>query len=195
MIIKTREALEHLLDDAQLGIWQYGFVRTDAIEFLDEVRGYCEQNRCRRYGVTWACPPAIGTIDECRDRCRQFDEMLVFTGKYDLEDSFDIESMEAGLRDFKDVCDRLAAQVKPHIGAHMILSNEGCLRCETCTYPDAPCRFPDSLQPSLEGYGIMVSDLAAMAGVRYINGKDTVTYFGGLLFHDQMPECFSASSA
>ncbi|HIV13348.1 MAG TPA: hypothetical protein IAA63_09455 [Candidatus Pullilachnospira stercoravium] len=53
--------------------------------------------------------------------------------------------------------------------------------CSECTYPEAPCRFPDRSHGSIEGYGIMVSDLANQAGINYINGANTVTYFGALL--------------
>jgi hypothetical protein len=36
--------------------------------------------------------------------------------------------------------------------------------------------------PSLEAYGVNVSKLAASAGMKYINGQNTVTYFGAVLF-------------
>lgn len=64
----------------------------------------------------------------------------------------------------------------------LILSNEGCGRCERCTYPTAECRKPERLFPSLEGFGIHVAKLAESAKVKYINGENTVTYFGMLLF-------------
>ena len=35
---------------------------------------------------------------------------------------------------------------------------------------------------SLEAYGIHVSKMAEAAGMKYINGQDTVTYFGAVLF-------------
>ena len=35
---------------------------------------------------------------------------------------------------------------------------------------------------SLEAYGIHVSKLAKAADMKYINGQNTVTYFGGVLF-------------
>ena len=35
---------------------------------------------------------------------------------------------------------------------------------------------------SLEAYGIHVSKLAETAGMKYINGQNTVTYFGAVLF-------------
>ena len=64
----------------------------------------------------------------------------------------------------------------------LLLSNEGCIHCETCTYPDAPCRMPGTLTPAVEGFGINVQRLSKTAKVRYINGSNTVTYFGLLLF-------------
>jgi hypothetical protein len=35
----------------------------------------------------------------------------------------------------------------------------------------------------LEGCGIFVSKLAAQAGVNYINGANTVTYFGAVMYN------------
>jgi hypothetical protein len=36
---------------------------------------------------------------------------------------------------------------------------------------------------SLEAYGIFVAKLAEKAGMKYINGVNTVTYFGAVLFN------------
>ncbi|MBE6032659.1 MAG: hypothetical protein E7224_05645 [Clostridiales bacterium] len=51
------------------------------------------------------------------------------------------------------------------------------------TVPDAPCRFPEELSPSVEGYGIFVTPLAKKAGIPYYGGPDTVTYFGLACFN------------
>jgi hypothetical protein len=37
---------------------------------------------------------------------------------------------------------------------------------------------------SLEAYGFNVSRLAAAADMKYINGQNTVTYFGAVLFKE-----------
>ena len=163
------------------GIFQYGLVDTANIRFTQEVRAMCEVNTCRQYGKTWACPPAVGTVEECRARVQQYDTMLVFSVKYDLEDSFDYEGMTVGMLQFKKSCRLLDAALKPYIKDYFILSNEGCDLCSECTYPDAPCRHPDRSHGSLEGYGIFVSELAKQAGIRYNSGADTMTYFGGLV--------------
>lgn len=85
-------------------MFQYGFVDTADIRFSQEVRGMCAVNTCRQYGKTWACPPAIGTVEECRARVQRYDRMLVFSVKYDLEDSFDYEGMVAGMQQFRETC-------------------------------------------------------------------------------------------
>lgn len=164
----------------QAGITQYGIVSTQDIHFSPEVRRMCAMNTCRQYGKSWACPPALGTLEACRARVCQYDKMLVFSIKYDLEDSFDFEGMQEGMSQFKTACRAIDAAVRPLISDYLMMSNEGCDLCKTCTYPDAPCRFPDKAHGSLEGYGIFVNELAESAGMNYINGVNTVTYFGGL---------------
>ena len=66
---------------------------------------------------------------------------------------------------------------------HLSLGAGGCTICEKCAKKtDEPCRHPDKRIPSLEAYGVNVSKTAAAAGMKYINGQNTVTYFGGVLF-------------
>lgn len=168
---------------AEAGFSACGYVDIPDLNYYPEVRTFCEQNACRSYGSSWACPPAIGTIDECRARVNQFERMLLLSKYYTLEDSFDFEGMTAGMRDFKLVVDRFQQSIQPCLSDFLLLSNEGCGRCDACTYPDAPCRYPNLLHHSLEGYGFIVSELASAAGIRYNNGPDTVTYFGALLFN------------
>lgn len=165
-----------------IGIHQWGIIAPADIEFREDIRSICEGNTCRRYGTTWACPPAVGTVAVCKERCLNYQKAMVFNAVYHLEDSFDYEGMMAGHREFKKLCDRLYKLVKEHHPELLLLSNESCIRCETCTYPDAPCRMPQLLFPSLEGYGIHVMNLAQKAGIGYKNGQNTVTYFGMVLY-------------
>ena len=107
---------------------------------------------------------------------------MVFNAVYPLVDSFDYEGMLQGHDAFKDLCDRLYEFVKPQMHKFLLLSNEGCKRCASCAYPSAPSRQPERLFPSLEAFGIYVSKLADKAGTKYVHGKNTVTYFGMLLY-------------
>ena len=166
------------------GFSESGYVAIDHLKYYPEIRKICEGNLCRNYVATWACPPAIGTLDECRARINRYNGMLLFSKVYPLEDSFDFEGMRDGQRDFSHMVDRLQDHIKDKFSEFLLLSNEGCGRCSACTYPDAPCRFPHLLHHSLEGYGFIVSELAEEAGIRYNNGSNTVTFFGALLFTD-----------
>jgi predicted metal-binding protein len=174
------ETIRKTLD--QIGVFQHGVVDTADVEFSQEVRSYCEVNTCRQYGKTWCCPPAVGTVAECQERVQRYEKIMLFSKKYDLEDSWDFSGMQTALKDFKRVSRNLEAAVKPHLEDYLVLSNEGCGICKQCTYPDKPCIFPDKAQDAIEGYGIFVNKIAQQAGINYINGPNTVTFFGALLF-------------
>lgn len=168
----------------EAGFFEYGLLDTRDLVFYPEVRDMCAKNTCRAYGTTWACPPAVGTLEECREKVLGYGKMLLLSVKYDLEDSFDFEGMTEGMHSFKRTMERFESLIEGEVTDYFIFSNEGCGKCKTCTYPDAPCRFPDKLHPSLEGYCFMVSELAKQAGIHYINGANTVTYFGGILWNE-----------
>jgi len=169
---------------AYAGVHEYGIVDPREVEFTPEVRAMCAENKCHQYGKTWACPPAVGTLDECRERAQSYDKMLVFSGKFEIEDSMDFEGIHTAMQDFKDIARRLDDAVRPELKTHLMLSNEGCGTCASCTYPDAPCRFPDKVHGSIEGYGIFVTKLAQQVGIKYNNGENTITFFGALLYNE-----------
>lgn len=108
--------------------------------------------------------------------------MLLFTGRFEIEDSFDFEGMIDRMFQFKKMVEQLDQTLKNSLDSYQLLANEGCGRCDGCTWPDAPCRFPDRLYHSIEGYGFQISQLAKQAKIRYNNGQNTITYFGALLF-------------
>lgn len=165
------------------GFLELGYIEIKNLKYYQEVRTICEKNACGGYGTSWACPPAMGTIEECRNRVAKYDKMLLLNQVYQLDDSFDYEGMVAGSHAFKDLIDSFQQNLKNVISGYLLLGNEGCHRCSSCTYPDAPCRFPELLHHPLEGYGFIVSELSKEAGIRYNNGPNTVTYFGALLFN------------
>ena len=173
--------LRDILDRA--GVFQYGIVDPREAEFTLEARKYCEDNACGRYGKTWACPPAVGTTDECRERARRYDRMLVFSCKFGINGREDYSGMRAGLKDFKETAGRLGDELRPYLKDYLPLCDVGgCDNCEKCSYPD-PCRFPGMGGGSVESWGIYADRLARLAGIRYDNGADTITYFGAILFN------------
>ncbi len=128
---------------AETGFWESGYIVIENLKYYQEVRRICEGNTCRNYAMSWACPPAIGTIAECRARVNQYDKMLLFSQAYQMEDSFDFEGMVEGLHDFKKMVDRFQQNLEGVLSEYLLLSNEGCGRCSMCTYPNSPVDIHD----------------------------------------------------
>ncbi len=167
---------------ARPDICEYKAFQTERIPFSRAVVEACERNVCGMYGKTWTCPPGVGTLEELKTKITAWPFAVVFTCKFDLEDSFDFEGMRAGQKQTKRVLKAVTAELRAAGIPFFALGNEGCDLCETCAYPDAPCRHPDLAAPSIEACGVNVMQLSKEIGVRYNNGPDTVTYFCMILF-------------
>ena len=61
---------------AELPLLGYFFIDPRKLEFSDRVRTVCREE-CPRYGKTWACPPAVGTVENCRCKCTAFENCLM----------------------------------------------------------------------------------------------------------------------
>jgi predicted metal-binding protein len=165
------------------GFLESGILHPSDLVFYPEVRSLCKQNKCGRYQTTWACPPAVGTLAECRNQCMKYEELQVFSKAFPVTDPFDFDAFQNAMHEFKGYVQRAADQIRQEFPEAMILSNESCDRCKKCTWPDSPCRFPDQLFPSIEGYGFLVSELAKKAGIRYLHGPGSVTFFGAVFYN------------
>ena len=173
-----RAALEAEL--AELPILQYEFISTGELTFSDRVRRVCE-TECPMYGTTWACPPGVGSVEECKARCLAYPEALLLTTATEVRDVTDMEETLATRAEHEEIA-RQAEQLLRAQGLEtFVLSTEACARCARCTFPDAPCRFPDEMYPCVESHAIVVTDLAEKFGIEFISGN-IVTWFSILFF-------------
>lgn len=156
-------------------VWQSAVISTTEFDFTNDVREACKSNMCGKYNKTWMCPPAVGEIEDLKEKCLKFDTAYVFTTKHNIEDSFDIEGMLEAGKVHGVFTDNLVANL-PKSEA-MVLGAGSCSKCEKCTYPNEPCRQPDKAIPSVESCGIDVTILSKKCNLNYINGANTVTYF------------------
>jgi len=154
------------------------------LEFMQEVRDMCSADRCRSYGKTWACPPACGSLEHWREKASRFGKGIIMQTIGEREDSYDFEAMmEVSDRNkenffrFVDALSELGADALP-------MSAGTCTRCKECTYPDAPCRFPDKVFPSMEACGLFVSKVCKDNGVPYYYGDDKIAYTCCVLYND-----------
>lgn len=171
-------ALEH-------GATNAAVISTDKIVLSAEFRKLCASNQCGYYNRCWMCPPFIGEIDDLMAQVRGFSHGLLYQTVYPLEDSFDIEGMFEASHTHSRLSRSLGKLLMPLLNAGALhLSCGGCHVCKTCAkQEDKPCRCPEEALSSMEGYGVDVRNTALAAGLKYINGPETVTYFGMILFH------------
>ncbi len=177
--------MQNIIDKLKtLGAYAVGTVAVKDIKFDRGFRAMCESNSCGKYGKNYCCPPDAGAIDDLIAEARGYDTAIVYQTVGEIEDSYDFEGMmDIGkkhgelVRSARDYC-------KENMdGELLFLGAGGCGECEVCgKLTNEPCRFPDYAMKSLETYGIAVSELAKKSGMKYINGQNTVTYFGAVLY-------------
>ena len=149
-------------------------------------RDICRSNGCGKYGRCWVCPPEIGEIDALIASLDAYKRVLWYQTISPIEDSFDIEGMFEAGHAHAQLSQRISEALKARGCTDLLhLSCGGCHLCEICTKPQGlPCRHPDRALPSLEGYGVDVYNTTKNTPLAYINGQNTVTYFGAVLFRE-----------
>jgi len=156
------------------------------IVYSETFRDICRANQCGGYGRCWMCPPDIGEIGELIAKAKSFPHAVLYQTIGTLEDSFDVEGMfEAGANHAK-VSQRLNRELRALLKApYLHLGCGGCHLCETCARrTNEPCRHPQDALPAMEGCGIDVYNTTLATPLKYINGTNTVTYFGLVLFSE-----------
>ena len=173
-----REKLEAQL--SQLPLFQYAFMKSDELLFTHRVRQICE-TECPRYGTTWACPPAVGTVEECKTRCLSYPDFLMISSVTEVSDIANMEETLATRGDHEALTHQVTELVRQQGCETMTLSTESCALCETCAYPNAPCRHADKMYPCVESHGILVTEIAEKYGMEFFNGN-IVTWFSLIFF-------------
>ncbi|MCL2463709.1 MAG: DUF2284 domain-containing protein [Micrococcales bacterium] len=181
-----------VMTDLVAAALDFGFSHAAAMDpatlrVRDEVREMCAADRCHSYGRCWVCPPACGTLDDSRRIIAGYRSGLLVQTTGALEDPYDYDSMMAAdaeqKRRFSDFRQVLAPRY-PHLTA---LGNGACTICETCAYPNEPCRHPDLAVVSMEAFGLVVSDTCGDNGLGYYYGPNTITFTGCYLLEPATP--------
>jgi len=156
-----------------------------SIRIDQAVRNLCRQNACGQYGKNHMCPPAIKDIEEWKKEILSYKNGVIVTKVYQTKNSFDMEAMFEGMADFQKTLVRLKEDLRDEFPEKrfLFLGAGSCSICKTCTYPEGePCRFPEKAFPSIEACGMDVMSLSKSAGVKYNNGRNTITYIGVILY-------------
>ncbi len=159
-----------------VGFTQAAPLQVSTLELKQEVRDMCEANTCGMYNKRWSCPPGCGELEQLRQRLKEYSCGILIQTVGHLEDDFDAETMMQTEEDHKrqllELQELLLAE-DPNI---LILGAGCCTHCKECTYPDAPCRFPEKQMASMEAYGMLVLEVCRANNVKYYYGPQTIAY-------------------
>ena len=175
------EELENRL--SELPLYIYFFIDPRELEFTERVRWICEHD-CSRYGTSWACPPAVGTVEECRKRCLSYAHGLVISSIAEVSDISNIDETLAARVPHEELTDRVRS-IMQELGAEpFVLSTESCAVCRTCAYKqNLPCRHPDRMHPCVESQGINIIPILEANGLEFQFGQNIVTWVSLLLYN------------
>lgn len=172
----TYEEMARVAQNA--GFTHMGPLDPKTVEQKPEVRQMCAA--CGRYEKCWSCPPGCGTLEECTQRVQGYKQGILVQTVGQLEDEFDGEAMMETQQLHKEHFEALCAAIS-HVDA-LKLGAGSCTICKTCSYPDAPCRFPERMVSSMESYGIVVAEACKANDLPYYYGKNTIAYTSCVLF-------------
>ena len=178
----NRELLESQL--AEYPLFAYGFLDPKTLDFTQRVRYIC-QSECPMYGKSWACPPAVGSVEECKGRCLRYNDCLMIATITEVSDIANVEESLATRGEHEAITNAIADLMRRQGIEPYILSTEACAECERCAYLDGqPCRYPQRMHPCVESHGINILPLLESYGLEFQYGENVVTWFSLLFFSE-----------
>lgn len=175
-----RQKLEKQL--AQLPLLEYFFLDPEKLEFSQRVRMVCRQE-CPRYGKTWACPPAVGSVEECRCRCLRYGNCLMIATATEVSSVSNMQEALDTRAGHEEITNEVGALLREQGIEPYMLSTEACGICERCAYLDGePCRHPEKMHPCVESHGINLIPVLEENGMEFQFGGNVVTWVS-LLFY------------
>ena len=148
-------------------------------------RKLCEANSCGMYNRCWMCPPEVGPIDELIAKVQTYDKGLIWQTIAPLEDSYDVEGMLEAKKAHVAATQHIFDALRERLPGALFLGGGDCGVCEKCAkITGEKCRRPDRAMASMESHGFDVFNTSKRTPLKYINGANTVTYFGIVLYKE-----------
>lgn len=176
----NKELLEEKL--AELPLYIYAWEDPKILDFNHRVRWVCE-HECTMYGKSWACPPGVGTVESCKEKCLSYKNCLMISTITEVADISDLEATLATRGDHEVVTDQVADLFRNQGVEPYVLSTEACAICPRCAILDGKsCRFPEKMHPCVESQGINIVPTLERNGLEFQFGSNIVTWVS-LLFY------------
>lgn len=175
---------KHLLEEklAELPLYFYNFIDPKSLEFSERIRYICGAE-CPMYGKTWACPPAVGPVGQCQNKCLSYENCLMIGTIAEVSDIANIEETLATRPAHEEITNLVRNLFREQNTEPYVLSTEACTVCERCAYLDGePCRYPERMHPCIESHGINLIPTLEASGLEFQYGENIVTWFSLLFF-------------
>ena len=167
---------------AELPLYIFEHIDPAKLEFSQRIRWICE-HECPMYGTSWACPPGVGSVVECMDKCLGYKNCLLISTITEVRDITDINETLATRPEHEALTNQVGDILRELGVEPYILSTEACTVCERCSWLDGkPCRYPDKMHPCVESHGINILPVIEELGLTFQYGENVVTWFS-LLFY------------
>ena len=176
----NKDLLEEQL--SELPLYIYHFFDPNTLEFTERVRWIC-QHECPMYGKSWACPPAVGSVNACKAKCLGYENALLISTITEVCDIANIDETLSTRPDHEAVTNTVRDLFRDQGIDPYVLSTESCAECDRCAYLDGlPCRKPERMHPCVESQGINILPLIEELGLCFQYGENVVTWFSLLLY-------------
>jgi predicted metal-binding protein len=114
--------------------------------------------------------------------CEAFTHVFLFTSVAEVPDRMDFSACLEARRDHERITFDLRQRFESHFGKVLALSS-GCMICDECSYPGAPCRYPEKQLSSIESHGILIIETASRLGITLDYGNNIVVYCSLIFFN------------
>ena len=169
---------------AEFPLYAYAFIDPQELEFSERIRHICK-TECPMYGKTYACPPAVGAVEECEKKCRSFSNCLLIGTITEVDDISDMVQTLATRPEHEKITNQVRDVMREQGIQTYILSTEACAVCERCAYLDGlPCRLPGKMHPCVESHGINLILTLEKNGLEFQYGGNFVTWYSLLFFNE-----------
>lgn len=174
----VKAALDYGADKAEL-------IAPAKLVCSNSFRAYCEDNLCGFYGKCWSCPPDVGEIEVLTAQLRNYEHIVIYQVVSPVEDISNQEEIYAAGERLSATSQKLQSLLRSTLNKPFLHLGGSCHLCPECTkLYNEPCRYPDKLLPSLSAYGVDVCKTCEGTSLSYMNGENTITNFGMILFNE-----------
>jgi len=168
----------------ELPLYTYAYIDPRELEFSPRIRHICK-TECPMYGKTWACPPGVGEVDQCQEKCLRYSNCLLVGSITECDDISNLEETLATRAPHEKLTNQVRDLMRQQGVEPYILSTEACDICQRCAYLDGlPCRMPGRMHPCVESHGINLIPTLEANGLEFQYGSNIITWYSLLFFNE-----------